>query len=899
MALQSGTKLGPYEIVAPLGAGGMGEVYRARDTRLHRDVAIKVLPGHLSTNTDLKQRFEREARAISAFNHPHICTLHDVGSQDGVEFLVMELVEGETLAKRLERGPLPLKEQLRYGAEIADALDRAHRQGIMHRDLKPGNVMLTKSGAKLLDFGLAKPQALTTATQTSAPAFSAAATLTSPVSPITQQGMVVGTMQYMSPEQIEGKEVDARSDIFALGCVLYEMATGKRAFEGKSNLSIASAILEKEPEPITSIQPITPLALEHVVQRALAKSPDDRWQSASDIRAELQWIAMSLGSGQAPTRQDSRVRWKSAAPWAIAAIALIALAMGIWRSGSTEQAPVLRASILPPPEGSFVFYGDYGSEPVLSPDGKRLAFVATVKGARGIYVRDVDSDSPRLLAGTQHGSFPFWSPDSKQLGYFADGKMLRLDVDGGASSVITDAPAGRGASWSTNGTIVFAPLFRSPLYSVPAQGGEPRQVTEIDPIKHTTHRWPVFLPDGEHFIYLAANHRGPTGSQNALYVASLKGSGSQLLTKSFCNAKVQDGRLFFCRDEKLYAQPINLKTLALQGEPQILIPSVMTDPSTWRAIFSASDSGLLLYAAGEQAHGGELVIFDRAGNRLSRLGEVRDYYVLSISRDGKKLGVEVADPGANIMVGDLTRNIFSRLTFSGSSTRQPVLSPDGREIVFTSDASGGVALIRKSTGGLGQEQVLLSGNIDRVPNDWSGDGKYILVQQGENGKEYGMFALELTGQRRLIPIIVTPGEQIYDGAFSPDTKWLLYTTPVNGREEVFVSPFQIGTDLNAKEVAPSGRWQISNGGGLGRWSHDGREIYYISSSGKMMSVSVHPSSEGFEADAPKELFPISIKNIVGMPYVVTPDGKFIANLSLQPLNSPVNLVSDWHKLLKH
>jgi Tol biopolymer transport system component len=382
-----------------------------------------------------------------------------------------------------------------------------------------------------------------------------------------------------------------------------------------------------------------------------------------------------------------------------------------------------------------------------------------------------------------------------------------------------------------------------------------------------------------------------------LYVGSINGGDAKFLTNSLCNAAVVNKLLLFCRDDKLFAQPLDFKRFTLRGEPQLLVSSLMTDPSTWRGIFSA-DSGLLAYAPGTQGRGTELVWMDRTGRRLGRFGEIREYYVLSLSRDGKRLAVEVADPGPNTWIADISRGTFSRLTFVGSSTRQPAISPDGREVIFASEVNDGVAIVRKSTSGLGQEQVLLSGKTETVPNDWSADGKYVLLQRGESGKEYGLFALELFGAGRMIPLINIPGQQFYDGSVSPDMKWFLYTSPVNGLEEIFVSPFDTSAAPNRNQVMPSARWQISNGGGLGRWSRDGREIYYISSDGKMMSVSVHGDANGFEAAAPKELFPLPAKNMIGMSYVVSPDGKFLVNSNLQPLKSPVELITNWKKLLK-
>jgi eukaryotic-like serine/threonine-protein kinase len=426
MSLASGTRLGPYEIVAPLGAGGMGEVYRARDTRLDRTVAIKVLPQHLAHTPEARQRFEREARAVSALSHPHICTLHDVGSQDGVDYLIMEYLEGETLSARLEKGSLPLDVVLLYGVELADALDKAHRQGIVHRDLKPGNIMLTKSGAKLLDFGLAKAVVppITGATLT------AALTRTTPV---TQQGTIVGTFQYMSPEQIEGKELDGRSDIFSLGTVLYEMLTGRRAFEGKTQLSVASAILEKEPAPICSSKPMTPATLDHAIRRCLAKDPEERWQTARDLALELKWIGESGSQGGVPAPAIVRTKTRERLAWLAALVcALAAATFGVlhW-SRAPERVRIVRSYVKAMPDSSFLLSGQISGF-ALSPDGLRLAYVAqTADGKKLLWVRPVDSLQAQALAGTEEATYPFWSPDSRTIGFFAAGKLKKIDGSGG------------------------------------------------------------------------------------------------------------------------------------------------------------------------------------------------------------------------------------------------------------------------------------------------------------------------------------------------------------------------------------------------------------------------------------------------------------------------------------
>ncbi len=516
--------------MSPIGAGGMGEVYRARDTRLDRVVAIKILPPHLSSDPSLKQRFEREAKLISSLNHPHICVLHDIGSHDGTAFLVMECVEGETLAKRLEKGPLPQAQVLKYGMQIADALDRAHRSGVVHRDLKPGNIMLTPSGAKLLDFGLAKNAPLST---------HAAAMTTAAGSnkPITEKGIVVGTFQYMSPEQVEGKEVDSRSDIFSFGSVLYEMVTGRPAFQGKSQISVASAILEKDPEPVSTIQPMTPPALDRTIRVCLAKDPEERWQTARDVLLQLKWIA-DAGSQTgvttplaSPRKLRTRLAWAAAA---IVAVAVIAVAIGyIRRPQPAEQA--MRSYVLPPPGAEFFSIGNMAGPVVISPDGRKLAFVARLKqGKAMLWVRPLDSLTAQPLAGTEDASYPFWAPDSRFIGFFADSKLKKIDSTGGPPQALCDVTVGRGGAWGPGGTIVFAPGANDPLFRVPAAGGTPVPATELDVARgDVLHRWPYFLPDGKHVLFFS---RSANAERTGVYLASLESGKAELLLRHDSNA---------------------------------------------------------------------------------------------------------------------------------------------------------------------------------------------------------------------------------------------------------------------------------------------------------------------------------------------------------------------------
>ncbi|HEY3123122.1 MAG TPA: protein kinase, partial [Thermoanaerobaculia bacterium] len=523
MPLPSGSRLGPYEILAPLGAGGMGEVYKARDTRLERTVAIKVLPQHLSSAPEVRQRFEREAKTISQLSHPHICALHDVGREGDVDYLVMEYLEGETLTERLGRGALPLEQTLRFGTEIADALDKAHRQGIVHRDLKPGNVMLTKSGVKLLDFGLAKAIAPVTSGSglTALPTMAGAPNLT-------QEGTILGTFQYMAPEQLEGREADGRTDIFALGAVLYEMATGRKAFSGTSQASLISSIMKEEPAPIVQLLPMTPPGLDRVVKICLAKDPEDRWQSAHDIASELKWIEQ-VGSGAGiPAPVVARRKSRERAAWvlfAIAALLAAGLAAAYLRKAARPVLPVVEAAIALPEK---MFLGELA----VSPDGTRLAFTASPPGGQpALWIRRLDGSGVQAVPGAENAYFPFWSPDGRSLAFFSEGKLRRVDSSGGAILAICDAGRGAGGTWNRDGTIVFAPAPTSALSRVPASGGRPAPVTKLDASRHeTAHRYPQFLPDGTHFLYMAADLSAPPDDPaNSIRVGSLDGKSDKAL----------------------------------------------------------------------------------------------------------------------------------------------------------------------------------------------------------------------------------------------------------------------------------------------------------------------------------------------------------------------------------
>jgi serine/threonine protein kinase/Tol biopolymer transport system component len=899
MSLSAGTHLGPYEILSPLGAGGMGEVYRARDTRLERTVAIKILPAHLSSDPVRKQRFEREAKTISSLNHPHICVLHDVGSQDGIDYLVMECVEGETLAKRLEKGPLPLELLLKFGAQIADALDKAHRNGVVHRDLKPGNIMLTPAGAKLLDFGLAKP----------AVPLTGGATLTATsmrTTPMTQEGTVVGTFQYMSPEQIEGKDLDGRSDIFSLGAVLYEMLAGQRAFEGKSQLSVASAILEKEPAPISTAKPLTPPALDRAIRRCLAKDPEERWQTARDIAIELKWIADSglQSNAAAPGIERSKHSIQLTVA-ALALTAVIAAALGIlYARKPAPDVRVTRTYVKAEAGSGFIFSGDQKGF-AISPDGRNLAYVASTPSPdskSALWIRPMDSLHARLLPGTEAAGFPFWSPDGRYIGFFAGGKLKKIDVQGGPPAIICDAPDGRGGSWNQQGDIVFTPTVNSPIYRVSASGGPISQLTTQNPSNNeTTHRWPWFLPDGRHFIFLAGSTFTPSESAtNSIMLGSLDSKETRLLFHTHYQAVYASGHMLFLRQSSLMAQPFDAKRFELTGEAAPVAEQVLEDSSIAHAWFSPSEDGVLLYAQGA-AKNRQLVWFDRSGKQIEAVPGDDAYAGISLSRDGKKLAYYLDGTGFDVWAFDIARGVKTPLTFgasSGQGNLYPVWSPDGKYVVYTSYRDGKYGLYQKSADGSGGETLLLEG-IDhfRVPTSWSTDGRFFIYHEGVSGGTYAngvpggwsIWVLPLFGDHKAYPFIQSTFSA-REANFSPDGKWLAYCSNESGEYRVYVVPFP----------GPGGKWQVSLGDGRGPlWRRDGKEIFYLSTDNKLMAVKVETSGGSFAASEARVLFDSHSYGVFGR-YDASADGQrfVVVYEGNRPSSSTLTFVVSWPAELK-
>ncbi|HXH91131.1 MAG TPA: protein kinase [Thermoanaerobaculia bacterium] len=865
MAITTGSRLGPYEMVALIGAGGMGEVYKARDTRLDRSVAIKVLPSAFAGNAQLKLRFEREAKTISQLTHPHICTLYDVGNDQGVEYLVMELLDGETLADRIARGPLPMRDVLRYGGEIAEALDRAHRAGVVHRDLKPGNVMITKSGAKLLDFGLAKGGALEITADGATQQKS-----------LTQEGTILGTFQYMAPEQLEGTEVDARTDIFALGALLYEMATGRRAFEGKTKTSLIASIVGGEPKPIREIQPLTPPAFEHVVAKCLAKDPDHRWQSASDVASEMEWIGTSSSQSQSVSdvaRRRGRYRGMVIALIALAVIAAAAASVFLLRRPAAAETPLMMSITLPKHAGIDAF-----GQAALSPDGSSIVFIARAVDSSSsgvttmsLWVRPLDRAEPRLLPGTEGATEPFFSPDGRSVGFFAQGKLKRIAIAGGPPQTICDAPLAFGAAWSRDGVILFCGLH-GPLFRVNANGGTPRPVTRLSPGEEA-HRWPVFLPDGDHFVFLGD---APRTENHHLKVGTLHDGSSRDLVQAVTNVNyVEPGYLLFVRAGSLMAQPFDPKTLSLAGEPRVLAEQVVTNDDNHHFEFSASQNGRLVYRSGSPDS--QLIWVDRSGHELATVGDARRLgWEARLSPDQQRIATDRNDADGrsdDIWILDFARNVTTRFTFDPAGDYSPVWSPDGSTIAFASMRAGLGNLFLADAANPTNVRRLTNFPTDQIrPVSWTRDGKMVVAERADKaGIDLWLFPVDGSEGK---PYLATPFVEL-SADVSPDGTYIAYASDESGRDEVYVERFP----------SHAGRRQVSSSGGdQPRWRNDGRELFYISH-GEVVGVDMTSNTA-----TPKPLF-----RLPGNSYDIARDGqRFIVDRPLDDnFSSPLTFVSNW------
>jgi serine/threonine protein kinase/Tol biopolymer transport system component len=882
MVLAASARLGPYVIENLLGTGGMGEVYRATDARLHRTVAIKVLPEHVAGSASRRERLAREARAVAGLAHPHIRALYDVGEQDGLQFLVMEYLDGETLAQRLTRGAVSFNDVLRYAIEIADALDHAHRQGIIHRDLKPANVMLTGSGTKLLDFGLAKLQTVEPTT-----VFPAETSVTKTDS-LTEDGVTVGTVQYMSPEQLEGRRLDQRTDVFAFGAVIYEMATGHRAFVGTSKASLIAAILEHDPPPISvalgagSGPGVPSPLLNRIVSKCLAKNPDERWQTASDLKEALTWMAEHASQPEGatilrrPRQPSSRVAWLAASILLIAGV--IAVTLMKERDPTRSSAGPIRW-LLPAPEGTT--FDPAAQFLAVSPDGTHLAFIASSGGGRNaLWVRALEAVVPRKLADV--ASQPFWSPDSRFIAFNDDGTIKKVDIVTGLVEPLAAAFYTSG-SWSRDGTLLISihagERRHGPrrLYMIAASGGTLAAATTLDSARgETAHTLPSFLPDGRHYLFSASKDPPRDGM---LYVGSLVSPDRVPLFEDHSRAVYASGYLMFARDQNLLAQPFDLTTLRLAGEPAVLAENVERSSVSQVATFSVSQTGVLAYRPASQ---NELVWFDRSGRSLGSIGEPGHYANPALSPDDQRVAVSRHDPTAaqsDVWLIDLKRRLPSKFTFAETSEGMPLWSPDGNRLAYRS----GSYLVMKAATGAGPEERLVDNlSSSDTPLAWSPDGRMLIYTTFDSRTSTSLWMLPLEGDRKRLPVPNTGDIQV-QAQISPDGHWLAYVSTEGGRYDVYVRPFPSG----------DGKWLISPSGGLEpSWRRDGKELFYLAPDGSLMAVTVTTKTT-FEPSPPDRLFETKMSTVRNVAftrnqYVASADGQRF--LISQPTGTPASIV---------
>ena len=888
MTLAAGTHLGRYEIRTKIGAGGMGEVYQGRDTQLGRDVAVKVLPATVSAEAERLRRFEQEACAASALNHPNILIVHDIGAHDGTTYVVSELLEGETLRKRIGGTPLGQRRAIDYALQIANGLAAAHEKGIIHRDLKPENVFVTNDGrVKILDFGLAKLTQLDgDQAQTDIP--------TRRVD--TDPGVVMGTVGYMSPEQLKGKAVDQRSDIFSFGAILYEMLSGRRAFHGESAAETMSAILREDPPELSDTNQAVSPALQRLVNRCLEKNRESRFHSASDLAFALEAISGGAASSAetltamttqtAPELIRKRLPWIVAGTLALALIATVLFGYLFFRRGPVDVAQTTRFSIYPSAKSYF------GGTFATSPDGRRVALRVISEGKVRLWVRALDSLTAQPLIGTEEPTYPFWSPDSRFIGFFSGGKLKKIEVTGGPAQTICDAPDPRGGTWNADGVIVFAPKSPDVLYRVSAGGGTPAPLTTLDPSrKEISHSHPQFLPDGRHFLYLAIS---PQHDSSGIYVGALDSNEKKLLVNADAGgAYSPPGYVLFMRGRTLMAQAFDPDTVKINGDPFPVAEQVDRLGLGRRdAMFSVSKTGVLVYWSGSSSNL-QLIWFDRQGKELSTVGPVGTYSTPWLSPDEKRVTFGSSEPdggGSDICLMELARGTLTRFTFDPAIEAVPIWSPDGSRIVYSSDRDGPMNLYQRAANSAGEAEPLLKNdNNNKLSNDWSADGRFILFQEQNQRANYDLWVLPLSGDQKPFPYLQGDFSEV-QGRFSPDGKWVAYASNESGKWEVYVQSFP----------APGGKWQIStNGGAHPQWRRNDGELFYISLDRKLMAVDVKLNGATFSADAPRELFALRLQT-VNLPgprnyFVASADGQrfLVASVPEERITTPMTVVLNW------
>ncbi len=905
-------KLASYDITDKIGAGGMGEVYRARDTKLGREVAIKILPEMFAQNNERLGRFKREAKLLASLNHAGIATLHGLEDSDGVHFLIMELVDGEDLSQNISRGPLSVGDALSIARDVADALQTAHSQGIVHRDLKPANIKVLPDGKiKVLDFGLAKAME----TDADDPNMSQSPTIATVAGTI--GGVILGTAAYMSPEQARGKPVDKLTDVWALGCVMYEMLTGKKTFPGETVSDTIAKILEREPD-WEQMPADTPQPVQRLLHRCLQKDKTMRLQDVGEIRAEIDGVTSGASSvwtgpvsvssaGEGKSRRGKARLWKVLALVSTVAAVLFAAA---WLRTPGEKPRLIRSSILQPAESRFLTMGDYAGPVVVSPDGKRIAFVANDASLqRVLYVRELDAAEARTIPGTVEASFPFWSPDGLSIGYFTDTQLKRVDLSGGFPITICDAINGRGGDWNQDGVIIFSPDYQTPLFRVPASGGDPIAVTRIDTTVHTTHRWPEIMPDGKHFVYLAAHHDINLSGQYGLYFGSLDGGKDKRILTTGAAAMYSNGYLLYIRENTLMAATFDPIKGEFTGEPYAMVDKVQYDPTTWRAAFSASQTGILAYHGGDSDRmGTQLVIVDKTGDQVNVATEADVYYHLALSPDGKRLACSsgFSTGGSNrlsIWIYDLDLGLNTRLTFNSGADIAPVWSPDGKSLVYATIHPGTQALQNQltvaRTDGSGEE-IVYESTRELWPTDWSADGKFIVLTEGQFlGSGGDIWIMPTSGDHTPFPYLKTEFPE-NSGVLSPDGRWLAYSSGESGQNQIFVSPFSPTGAATHRSLA---KWLVApiarTLGARLLWSGDGQQLYFINVEGEIRAIDVDGSGDSFLVGRSEVICKADPWNFGPIGYDVFPDGeRFVVNAFGNMISRPITLVQNWELQLR-